>query len=252
VGLRLFRRLLPSRTAARLRADLKWFARALGEVRDLDVYTDNLHEYAAHVPAANRGELDAYEIYLRRERAAARGRLAAVFAEPRYTRLFDDVASFAAAGPSPGALRRWQSLSARAGVRASLRKSLRRVRRLGSALTSRSRASEFHEVRIGAKRLRYELEFFAEVFPDLARYAKVTKALQETLGEHQDATAASARLRRYAQVLRTQAGARVPLPPALDTLRKAQLRRAREIRQSFATDWQSFSTAVEDALLAVR
>ena len=42
--LRLFRRMLPSRDVARFRADLRWFASSLGDVRDLDVYTDNFKE----------------------------------------------------------------------------------------------------------------------------------------------------------------------------------------------------------------
>lgn len=251
VGLRLFRRLLPSRAVTHLRAELKWFARALGDVRDLDVYADNFHAYAAHVPAAQRADLDGYEVHLRRERAEARSRLATLFADPRHVELFDTAAHFLAGGPSPGALRRWRSLSARDGIRANLRKSLRRVRRLGAALTPRSRATEFHELRIQTKRLRYELEFFAEAYPALTTYAKATKALQEILGQHQDAATASARLRRYGELLRRQAGARTPLPPALDALRRAQLAHARSIRHSFAADWQRFATAVEDALLAV-
>ena len=51
VALRVFRRLLPSTAAKRLRDDLRWFARALAEVRDLDVYTANFHAYAQRIPA---------------------------------------------------------------------------------------------------------------------------------------------------------------------------------------------------------
>jgi CHAD domain-containing protein len=248
VALRLFRRMLPSRAVARLRAELKWFARALGDVRDLDVYANNLHAYAARVPAGQHEALDQYEMHLHGERAAARGRLAALFAEPRTAALFDTASTFLAHGPSAGALRRWRSLSTRDGIRASVRKSLRRVRKRGSALTSTSRPSAFHEVRIRAKRLRYELEFFAEVYPALTPFAKATKALQETLGEHQDAATASERLRRYGHGL----GDRTRLPPALDALRRAQLAHARDIRRSFGTVWRRFAADVADVLLAVR
>jgi CHAD domain-containing protein len=251
VALRLFRQLLPSRPVAELRAELKWFAGALGDVRDLDVYADNFHDYAVQVPAAQREALDAYEVHLRRARAEARGRLAAHFADPRSGRLFAAAATFLAEGPSAGALRRWRSLSTRDGIRASLRKSLKRLRKRAAALTARSSAADFHEVRIRAKRLRYELEFFAEVYPALTAYAKATKALQEILGEHQDAATASARLRSYGQLLRRQAGTATRLPPALDALRRAQLAHARGIRQSFPADWQRFATVVEKARRAV-
>lgn len=248
VALRSFRRMLPSRAVAELRAELKWFARALGDVRDLDVYADNLHQYAARAALEQDEAFRDYEEHLRIERAAARSRIAGLLALPRSAALFDASATFLAKGPSAGALRRWRSLSTRDGIRASVRKSLRRVRKRGSALTPSSRPSAFHEVRIRAKRLRYELEFFSEVYPALTPFAKATKALQETLGEHQDAATASERLRRYGHGL----GDRTRLPPALDALRRAQLAHARDIRRSFGTVWQRFAADVADVLLAIR
>ena len=84
----------------------------------------------------------------------------------------------------------------RDGVRQSVRRSVGRVRRLGNQLTTRARPAELHELRIKTKRLRYELEFFADVYPPLKQTAKECKALQDLLGTHQDVYAATARLRR--------------------------------------------------------
>jgi CHAD domain-containing protein len=246
VALRLFRRMLPSRAVRRLRAELRLFGRALAEVRDLDVYTANFHAYAQRIPAEGREALDAYELYLRRERAEARNRLTTVFASPRYAALFEQAAKVVSSGPTAGALRRWHTLSVRDGVRASLRKSLGRVRRLGARLAAEATARELHELRIRAKRLRYELEFFGRVYPALKPSAAAVKALQDLLGEHQDAYAATARLRRYAAVLRKQHGPATRLPPALAELRRSQLRHARAIRQSFPAAWRAFLALVDD------
>src|SRR5262245_24559835 len=41
VALRLFGRMLPSKDTARFNTELRWFAGSLGDVRDLDVYTEN-------------------------------------------------------------------------------------------------------------------------------------------------------------------------------------------------------------------
>jgi CHAD domain-containing protein len=247
VALRVFRRLLPSAAATRLRVDLRWFARALAEVRDLDVYTTNFHAYAQRIAADQREALDAYHLYLRRERAEARNRLTAVFASPRYTALFEDAARLIGSGPSAGALRRWRTLTVRSGVEQSLRKSLGRVRRLGKRLAVRATPRELHELRIRAKRFRYELEFFGQVYPTLKQCAAAVKALQDLLGEHQDVYEATARLRRYVAVLRKQHGPDVGLPPALAELRKSQLAHARTIRRSFAAQWQAFLALVNDA-----
>jgi triphosphatase len=247
VAFRLFGRMLPSRHVTRFRADLRWFASSLGDVRDLDVYTDNFKAYVATVPLEQRDDLSGYELYLRRERADARHRATATFAAPRAAALFDDVAQFVAAAPSAGALRRWRSLTVRDGIRASVRRSVNRVRRLGKAVTPRSRATELHELRIKAKRLRYELEFFSTVYPALKAPAKICKSLQDLLGTLQDAATATARLRRYANLLRRQAGTAIALPAALVELRRGQLALARSVRLSFAEQWPAVAAAIDDA-----
>ena len=71
VALRLFRRMLPSKAAAHLLAELRWFARSLGELRDLDVYAQAFKAYAQSLPPERRAQLSGYELFLRRERAAA-------------------------------------------------------------------------------------------------------------------------------------------------------------------------------------
>lgn len=100
VALRVFRRMLPSRDVTRFQADLRWFASSLGDLRDLDVYTENFKAYAGTLPRPQRGELGGFELYLRRERAKARKAAAATFTSDRTDALFEDLARFVAAGPS--------------------------------------------------------------------------------------------------------------------------------------------------------
>ncbi len=250
VALRLFGRMLPSRAVVRLRAELRWFASSLGDVRDLDVYAESFKAYVQTVPPALRGGLSGYELYLRRERTEARQRAAATFTSPRTAALFADLERFVAAGPSAGSLRRWRSLKVRDAVRRGIRRSVARVRRLGEPLAERPVPKALHELRIKAKQLRYELEFFAEVYPHLKQTAKACKALQDLLGTHQDAYTANARLRNYAALLRKQ-GSDGELPSALLQLRKSQLGLARGVRQSFKEQWPAFAATIDAARRAV-
>jgi CHAD domain-containing protein len=243
VALRLFGRLLPSKDASRFNTELRWFAGSLGDVRDLDVYTENFKAYVQTLPAEQRGGLSGYEMWLRRERAEARQRAAAAVASPRAAALFADIERFVAAGPSTGALRRWRTLTVGEAMRQSVSRSVGRVRRLGHRLTTRARPTELHDLRIKSKRLRYELEFFAEVYPPLKQTAKECKALQDLLGKLQDVYTATARLRRYSALLRKQGGDG-ELPPALVALRKNQLGVARDVRRSFRATWPSFAAAI--------
>ncbi|HVJ30032.1 MAG TPA: CHAD domain-containing protein [Gammaproteobacteria bacterium] len=243
VALRLFGRMLPSTDVARFNAELRSFAGSLGDIRDLDVYTDNFKAYVQAVPPEQRGGLSGYEMYLRRERTEARQRAAAAVASPRAAVLLADIERFAAAGPAAGALRRWGSLSIGDAMRQSIRNSVGRVRRIGNQLTTRARPAELHGLRIKSKRLRYELEFFAEVYPPLKQTAKECKALQDLLGTLQDVYAGTARLRRYSALLRKQGGDGT-LPPALVALRNNQLALARDVRRSFRATWPSFVAAI--------
>jgi triphosphatase len=247
VALRLFRRMLPSKDVTRFRADLRWFASSLGDVRDLDVYTDNFKSYCAALAPEQRSELDGYQLYLRRERAEARERARAAFAAPRTAALFDAAAAFAGRGPRAGAVRRWRSLTVADGILESVSRSTARVRRLGNRIGSqpRARATELHELRIKTKRLRYELEFFAAVYPALQQIARSFKALQDLLGAHQDACTATARLRRYTFLLK-KSGAGDP-PAALVHLRRGQLKLAREVRRSFRDQWPGFVALIDAA-----
>jgi CHAD domain-containing protein len=241
--LRLFARLLPSTTTARFNAELRWFASSLGDIRDLDVYTENFKAYVQTLAPEQRGGLSGFEMYLRRERTEARQRAATAVASPRAAALLADIERFVAAGPSAGALRRWSSLSIGDVMRQSVRRSVGRVRRIGDGLMTRARPAELHDLRIKAKRLRYELEFFAEVYPPLKQTAKECKALQDLLGTIQDAYAATARLKRYSALLRKQGGDG-ELPPSLDELRKNQLGVARDVRRSFRATWPAFVAAI--------
>jgi CHAD domain-containing protein len=244
VALRLFGRMLPSADAKRYRSDLKWFASSLGDVRDLDVYAENFKAYVQTLPAAQRRALSGYQLYLRRERKEARRKAAEAVASSRATALLHDFAQFVAAGPSPSALRKWGSLTARDAIRQSVRRSVNRVRRLGDELLGRApRPAELHALRIQTKRLRYELEFFSDAYPLLQETVSACKELQDLLGAHQDAYAATARLRRYAASLRKQGESGEP-PQALLELRKNQLAHAREVRGAFRAMWPSFAAAI--------
>jgi CHAD domain-containing protein len=248
-ALRLFRHLLPAKDAATLRKELRWFARALGDVRDLDVYAENFRAYLQTLPPEQLQDLGGYELHLRRARAEARAELGALFGDERYTALLASFAAFLDGAPTPAALRRWRSFEIRDGFKKYLRKSAKRVQKLGRKIGREAAAKKLHELRIRTKRLRYELEFFTEVYPSLAGTAKATKALQEVLGAHQDACTASTRLRRYARSLPARDdGAAAPV--ALQQLLESQQRKAEEARRAFGSEWRRFAKTIARTKLA--
>jgi CHAD domain-containing protein len=213
-------------------------------VRDLDVHADALREHLQSTGAAATQELGSYELALRRERGAAREELRALLASDRYAALLASLAELLEGAPSPAALRRWRSFTIRAGAVRYLKRGRKRVVKLGRKLGSDARADDLHRLRIRAKRLRYELEFFAEPYPELAPAAKAAKALQDVLGTHQDARTARRRVLAYTRALRKRHGTDAGPPGALGAWGSAQHRRAAEARRELQPEWQRFLAAI--------
>jgi CHAD domain-containing protein len=244
VALRLFGALLP-REVTRLGKELRWFARVLGMVRDLDVHTEALHEHVESAGAAAAQELGGYELALRRERLAARDALKDLFSSSRYAELMSSLAALLEDAPSPAALRRWRSFTVRAGAARYLKRSRKRVVKLGRELGDDATAKDLHRLRIRAKRLRYALEFFIEPYPELTPAAKAAKALQDVLGAHQDARTARRKMLAYTRESRKRHGADAAPPGALAEWRLAQHRQAAQARRELTPAWQGFLAATD-------
>lgn len=162
-----------------LRDELDWLGSALGRVRDLDMIAASVVAETAVLEAPTRRAGRALLRRLDADRARAWDRLQGVLDGARYARL----------------LRRIKALLGRAPLRAapvSLAQTAaaewKTLRRAVKHLPGHPGAAELHEIRIRLKRARYAAELArtaggrrAEKFIDQA------KAIQDILGEHQDA-----------------------------------------------------------------
>src|SRR5690606_3162693 len=145
-ALRVFERMLPDGASAHFNAELRWFASALGETRDLDVHMLTIPELtrAAGVPA---DALEGYESALCRSRGAARTELRRLFASDRKRALMEGLEELLS-GPSAAALRRWQSLRIDEGAPLRLRAARRRILKRGRRVSGSDPAERLHRLRI--------------------------------------------------------------------------------------------------------
>jgi CHAD domain-containing protein len=161
--LRTFRPLLDRDWAEALRVELRWLGRLLAPVRDAEVLGARLQE---RIEAMIGLELASAKVLLdglEADRLEAR------------RRLLDGLDS-----------RRYGELVVRL-VRAALEPVVR------SGLVPGCPPPSLHATRIDAKRVRYGAEALAPVFGKrVSRFASAAEALQEVLGEHQDAVVAMA------------------------------------------------------------
>jgi CHAD domain-containing protein len=242
-ALKAFKSLLPEPERTRLGVELRWLANALGGLRDLDVYAENLGASLSELPEPDRNRVRAHIDQLARRRELARNDAVRALASARYRELAARLQAFTSAAPSPAALRRWSGFLIRDGIDPYLRKSLRRVQKRARRLGPDAPAEALHALRIEGKKYRYLLEFFAPLYGrELEKPVKGVRKLHGVLGDHQDACLAEQLLREYA----TEACDR-PHPPdtllALGRLLGVYAAKAADVRCSFPKIWRRFEQA---------
>ncbi|MEU9040862.1 MULTISPECIES: CHAD domain-containing protein [unclassified Kitasatospora] len=195
-ALRTFRRLFTPGATDELVAELRWLGAALGGARDLEVLTERLAAQARELPAECGPErvAAALERWGETEYRRVRPEVAAALDSPRRRALGDALTAFLADPPLRGRAARpaLPELS-----RIAAREQERTAGRVRAALAadSEDRDHALHDARKAAKRARYAGETATPAAGARAeRYVRRMKAVQDVLGEHQDAVVAAATL----------------------------------------------------------
>ncbi|MCI4397426.1 MAG: CHAD domain-containing protein [Acidobacteria bacterium] len=236
-ALRLFAIALGPRRCESLHAEIGSMARLLGAVRDLDVFSERLQSRMerASAGAESRHWLEAY---LKERRAEARDALVPALLSKRYEALLARAKRLAST-PAPLRSRGLAALPAAKAASLFIGAASKRVLKQGRAVAGAPEPAQLHRLRILAKRLRYATEFFRPVLGDGAgEYLISLINLQDCLGAHQDAIAATAFLQEAAR----QAAANAPPAVLLDLGSLIQVLREEAAlhRAQFPPLWKTF------------
>ena len=222
--LRAGRPLLDRTWADELRAALKRVGRTLAPARDLDVLIAQVEEDRTRLPVRERRGAAGVVEALHARRARAQTELLAELSEPWYVSTLNRVEG-AVADPrftGSGSLRR------------GVRREHRRARKIARKLPERPTDAQLHALRRAVRNGRYAAELAAAGGDRKARrYAKRAKALQDVLGEHQDAVVATAMLTEVGRDL-SRPGART----ACAALVELQAERRAAARHRVAKGWK--------------
>lgn len=156
----------------------------LGEVRDLDVLLARLEAEAGELGGEDAKQARSLLARLRTERSCSRARLLAALRSEQYLWLLDDTAEAIEDLELSGAAVTLDDVADRAFAKA---------RKAVHALPDEPTDAELHRVRKLGKRARYAGELVGR-----KEFVRQAKALQDVLGEHQDAVVAAERLRELA------------------------------------------------------
>ena len=205
VLLRVFRGFGPT-WAVSSRGRLRGLMKALGAVRDCDVQIAFLDKTVASLDPDQRGVFEPMRARLVAQRDKARARLLQSLDSPPLRDFMREWREHLSAAV-PGSARAQRAITA-VVARDLVRGQARKLRKRADRLDERASATEFHEVRIRAKRLRYTLDAFASLYGDAAQsYVGALARLQTVLGEYHDS---QVREQRFAALVAS--GPR--LPPA--------------------------------------
>ncbi len=213
----LFRPLIADSAYPALTRELKWLSGQLGATRDIDVLlTETVQPAIAREPEApGLAELAAF-IAARQE--ASRSALHEAMGSPRSRKLMLNLLIWVEDGP-------WRGKPVAEGTRVESLKDLL-ARRLSSSRKKLAAMgenladlpeTELHEVRIRAKKLRYQAAFFDALASEgkgekrFYRFVNSLERVQESLGSIQDAQATAAFLEEQARNAVNEAKSHDPL-----------------------------------------
>jgi len=183
---------------------LRRTGRALGAVRDLDVFWEKTQAYLDALPPEQQSGLHLLRVVWEAERERVRARMLVYLDSDRYVRFkerFDEFLQTPGAGALPvlteGGEPRSHRLRHVAPVVVYHR--LAAVRAYDEWVTGPDVPLErLHQLRIAAKGLRYTMEYFQEILgPEAKDAIGEIKQLQDHLGDLQDAVVASNLLRDF-------------------------------------------------------
>lgn len=191
-ALRSFRPALPEGFEQAVLPPLRALARTLGQARDWDVLAEEIVAPACQAFAGD-ARLAALLAVVERARQPARAAVRQALALPEHAVSLLDFSARLHRDAAPAG----ESLAAFAGRR------LDRLRKKALALAAAAQLSDpasLHVLRIGVKRLRYAIEFFAPLYRAGAveRALKTLTALQDALGALNDLSRAGPLLRQCA------------------------------------------------------
>lgn len=217
--------------------ELREAAAALGQVRDMDVLLDGLAAYERGLPDEGRTALAPLRADWVRQREEARQGLMAYLDSRRYRDFVDDYLDFVetpGAGERPPLPGEPDLVRDTAGSR--ILAAFERVRAYQAAIAWADMTT-LHALRIEGKRLRYTLEFFAEVLPASAgSLIRTVTAMQDHLGLMNDAHVAAGLARTWLRANATRVSA--TSAEAVGLYLAASEDEERRLRRSFMPIWR--------------
>ncbi len=234
----------PEAVVEDFKARFGWIGQVTGPTRDMDVYLLGFGDYRDSLPATYRGHLEPLHRFLEAHRQAEQEALARELDSARFRNILHDWREFLEAPvpeqpEAPNAPRPIRELTSQ-----RILKMYKRVLKEGRAIGPETPPEHLHELRKSCKKLRYLIEFFANLYPKKSAKAviKNLKALLDNLGAFQDLEVQAGKLRGLARQMSEEGEVPVDTLLAIGMLVDGLLERQGHARAEFQERFAGFDS----------
>lgn len=243
-ALAICKSVLPDSVVAKFKLGFRWLGRVTGPCRDLDVHLIEMEVFQKRLVISD-ASLDPLRQLIEELRRKEHLRVCQSLASERFRRLideWDEVLHTGAVGDTEQ-LNAGQPVIELAGKK--IHKAYRRFAKRVSNLAEDAPEEAFHRLRIDAKKLRYLLEFFSDLYPKetLRALVKDLKRLQDILGGFNDMVVQRRRNAVLAEQLTASGEASPDTLISIHRLAEAMAEREDEHRRALADRLDSFASA---------
>jgi CHAD domain-containing protein len=236
--------LLSEKTNARFKRNLSYVGKISNELRDLDVYLLKKPEYKALLPTVLCDDIDPLFDYLSKQRSVSFRKVIRILNSKKYRRIMQDWESFL---DEPQYDLIWGPSAKVPVFRLACKriyKQYRNVVKAGNRILLDCKDEELHKLRIQCKKLRYLIQFFADLFPPkkISLLVGQLKKLQDMLGSHNDLSVQVNYLFEVAQEMPANLSRLNKTLVAIGSLIGKLETKRQSVKESFAETFTRFSS----------
>ena len=182
-------------------ADFRLLGKKTNKIRDLDVYLLNRNNYIKRLPKNMWDDIDPFFEELMIERKVELREFIRYLKSDTYKNQIQRYNQFLSSPVKKSVLAFNAEKPVKLLAIEFINKQYNKVIEMGGKISSHSKDSKYHKLRIQCKKLRYLLEFFSSLFPEekISILVSQLKTLQDNLGLFNDLSVQQETLKIYSQ-----------------------------------------------------
>lgn len=241
-GFSQIKQVLPTKVLKDFMDFFSWLGHITGSVRDIDVYLLNFQDFKQSLPITVREDIEPLRAYLLHKQTSAYQQLAKHLQSPRYVTKMAKWHTYLHEPVPKSTVEPLAKIPIKQLADQRIWKVYNRLLKEAKVIDQDTPPEMLHSLRKTAKKLRYLMEFFQALYPEMetSHLLKRLKELQTVLGDFQDCEVQEQALKQFSIELKDQG-----VPPAtflaMGVLIQTLEQRKNKARLAFSKCFEQFA-----------